>query len=144
MRGVRREHLLAAIALLDEALIIVGVVAAALWLSSRLGLPVTPLEAVIAVSPLAVFTAIACVKAVDAISRPPSVGSESMEGKKGVIRGIIGGRVPRLIVEVEGELWHAECRGCAPRVGEKVVVVGVRGLTLIVEPAESKREVVEG
>jgi membrane protein implicated in regulation of membrane protease activity len=141
-RRPSRELVIAAIAILDEALIIAAVVLGAIWLSSRLGLPVTPQEAAIAVAPLAVFAALAVIKAVESLSRPPAVGAESMEGKEGVVRAVVaeGGRL-KLIVEVEGELWSAECRGCEARVGERVVVVAVRGLTLLVKPAEGRSEV---
>ena len=139
---LNKSSILAALALLDEALVIVLVVLGTVWLLGRLGLPASPVEAAIAVSPLALFLAIALIKVMESASRPPAVGFESMEGKKGVVRAVIEGG--RLIVEVEGELWSAECRGCEARVGERVVVVGVKGLTLIVEKAEERREVLGG
>lgn len=142
MPGRLPTSLIAALAILDEALLIILVVLGAIWLSTRLGLPITPLEAAIAVSPLALFLAIAFMKVVETLSKPPAIGFESMEGKVGVVRAIVE-ESRRLLVEIEGELWNAESKTGA-KVGDKVVVVGVKGLTLIVEPLEGKRREVLG
>jgi membrane-bound serine protease (ClpP class) len=44
---------------------------------------------------------------------------------------------PRGRVRFRGEIWHAECDSRA-QVGDRVRVVGVRGLTLRVEPDHGK------
>jgi membrane protein implicated in regulation of membrane protease activity len=55
----------------------------------------------------------------------------------GVSAEVIEACDPRGRVRFRGEIWHAECAARAD-VGQRVVVVGVRGLTLRVEP-ERKR-----
>jgi membrane protein implicated in regulation of membrane protease activity len=57
------------------------------------------------------------------------------------IEGLIGSRAevieacePRGRVRFRGEIWHAECAPGAA-VGDRVVVTGIHGLTLEVEPA---------
>ena len=134
-----KEKLLILLALLDEALIIVLVVLSGIWLAQRYGL-VSPLEAAIAVSPLALFLAIAAVKAFEAFSRPPAIGVEALQGKEGFVRAVIDD--VRMIVEIEGELWSAEpASESRINVGERVVVVGVKGITLIVDKVEARSNV---
>jgi membrane protein implicated in regulation of membrane protease activity len=59
--------------------------------------------------------------------------SSSMIGS----RGIAEDRLDRSgYIRVHGELWKAEVMGNSPSIGkgEKVIVRGIRGLTLFVEP----------
>jgi membrane protein implicated in regulation of membrane protease activity len=59
--------------------------------------------------------------------RPPAVGVEALVGAVGVVAGDGW-------VRVNGELWRARgAEGLRP--GERVVVDGVDGLTLVVRPA---------
>lgn len=63
--------------------------------------------------------------------RRASVGADSLVGMTGIA---IGELVPGGQVKVNGEIWRAHCEaGCDA--GERVVVRGVNGLTLEVEPA---------
>jgi membrane protein implicated in regulation of membrane protease activity len=59
------------------------------------------------------------------------VGKETLIGKTGEVR--VACR-PRGQVFLDGELWEAECAAGADA-GASVRVVGVRRLTLVVEPA---------
>jgi membrane-bound serine protease (ClpP class) len=54
------------------------------------------------------------------------------EGLVGARAEVIEACDPRGRVRLRGEIWHADCRGGA-RVGERVRVTGVDGLTLEVE-----------
>ncbi len=66
-------------------------------------------------------------------SRRPTVGPEALIGARGVV--VESSRpAGEALVEVEGELWRAvHTRGEALVRGERVRVVGYRGLVLIVE-----------
>jgi membrane protein implicated in regulation of membrane protease activity len=54
------------------------------------------------------------------------------EGLVGATAEVIEACDPRGRVRLRGEIWHASCPGGAG-VGERVIVTGVDGLTLIVE-----------
>jgi membrane-bound serine protease (ClpP class) len=62
--------------------------------------------------------------------RRAAVGAETLIGKKGVT---VGSLWPDGQVRVDGELWNARCEGGADA-GTRVVVRGIEGLTLEVEP----------
>jgi membrane-bound serine protease (ClpP class) len=63
--------------------------------------------------------------------RQAAVGVDSLVGKQGVA---IDALWPEGQVRIRGEIWKARCRGgCDP--GETVVVRGIDGLVLEVEPA---------
>jgi membrane-bound serine protease (ClpP class) len=62
--------------------------------------------------------------------RRAAVGAETLIGKKGVA---VGSLWPDGQVRVDGELWNARCEGGADA-GTPVVVRGIEGLTLEVEP----------
>ena len=63
--------------------------------------------------------------------RRAAVGAESLVGKRGVA---VGALTPEGQVKVDGELWRARCAGYAAP-GTPVVVTGIEGLTLDVEPS---------
>ena len=66
-------------------------------------------------------------------SRRPVVGLEALIGARGVVIEP-SGPTGEVLVEVEGELWRAiHARGEMLARGERVKVVGHRGLVLIVE-----------
>jgi membrane-bound ClpP family serine protease len=68
-------------------------------------------------------------------TRRSAIGPESMIGKRGLVAETLD---PEGLIEIEGELWKAMTRsGERIEAGEKVVVIGHKGLTLIVE-RESK------
>jgi membrane-bound serine protease (ClpP class) len=68
-------------------------------------------------------------KAIRAQGLKPTTGAEGMVGLDGVVRSPLQ---PAGQVMVHGELWEAEC-SAEVRVGDKIKVTGVRGLTLLVE-----------
>ena len=63
--------------------------------------------------------------------RSAAVGAESLVGRHAVA---VGPLTPEGQVKVDGELWQARCAGYAAP-GTSVVVTGIDGLTLEVEPA---------
>lgn len=67
-----------------------------------------------------------------ALQRGPGHGTQALEGRLGkVVRPL----TPRGQVRVDGELWAAVDTENRPlRRGDRVRVVGARGLTLLVEP----------
>ncbi len=69
---------------------------------------------------------------------PPPHGDDRLLGETGISRE----RLERSgYVAVRGELWRAELKKGAPPVekGEPVVVVGMRGLTLVVRPEKGEK-----
>ena len=62
--------------------------------------------------------------------RRAAVGAETLIGKKGIA---VGSLWPDGQIRVDGELWNARCEGGADA-GTRVVVRGIEGLTLEVEP----------
>jgi membrane protein implicated in regulation of membrane protease activity len=63
--------------------------------------------------------------------RRAAVGAETLIGKRAVaVRSL----TPEGQVKVDGELWNARCAGYAAP-GTPLVVTGIDGLTLEVEPA---------
>lgn len=70
--------------------------------------------------------------------RKPETGREEMVGEVGKV---VEDLDPEGLVKVRGELWKAVSKGGETiRVGEKVRVIEIRGLTLIVEKAEGDGE----
>jgi membrane-bound serine protease (ClpP class) len=65
--------------------------------------------------------------------RRVQVGAETMIGSKAEV---VTACRPIGQVRIEGELWQAQCRAGAG-VGETVRVLGLDGLTLVVEPVAS-------
>ncbi|MCE4624754.1 MAG: hypothetical protein F7C35_02675 [Desulfurococcales archaeon] len=71
--------------------------------------------------------------------KPSTVGREALIGRAG---RVIKDLDPEGLVEVNGEIWKAVSRsGIKIRSGRQVVVVDVKGLTLIVEEKEDGRQV---
>jgi membrane-bound serine protease (ClpP class) len=68
--------------------------------------------------------------------RRASVGAEALVGTEVDVRDPLR---PRGSVRVKGELWQARCdEGAAA--GERVRIVGLDGLTLVVEPVRPRPE----
>ncbi len=63
------------------------------------------------------------------------VGSHTLVGRRGVVVTTLA---PRGKVRVSGELWQAESTAAAAP-GQEVVIRGVDGLVLTVEPTDSPR-----
>jgi len=73
---------------------------------------------------------------VRAHKRKPEAGKEEMIGEVGKV---VEDLDPEGLVKVHGEIWRAVSRdGSKIRVGERVKVVGIKGLTLIVEKTEEE------
>jgi membrane protein implicated in regulation of membrane protease activity len=62
--------------------------------------------------------------------RRAAVGAETLVGRRAVA---VGSLTPEGQVKVDGELWRARCAGYAAP-GTPLVVTGIDGLTLEVEP----------
>ncbi|MCD6372513.1 MAG: nodulation protein NfeD [Thermococcus sp.] len=69
--------------------------------------------------------------------RKPEAGKEELVGEIGKV---VEDLDPEGVVKIRGELWKAETNGEKIPVGEKVRVVEVRGLTLIVEKVDERKE----
>jgi len=83
---------------------------------------------------LALFFIFGAAAVVKAHRRKPEAGSEELIGEVGKV---VEDLTPEGVVKVHGELWKARSRdGSVIRVGEKVRVVEVNGLTLTVERIE--------
>ena len=67
--------------------------------------------------------------------RRAAVGAESLIGREVEVRDALR---PVGSVRVKGEVWKARCDGGAGT-GERVRVVGIDGLTLVVEPLSTPR-----
>lgn len=127
------SRLLVALALLDEAIVIILIVGGAAYAAYRLGLA-TPLEAALLVSPLALIAAVAAAKAMEAAGLKPRIGREALSGRSARVLEVRGDG--SLLVELDGELWRAVSVRGRPRPGGRVRIVGTRGLTLLVEPLD--------
>ena len=69
-----------------------------------------------------------------AMCRRVVTGREAMIGAEASVKRVKSGRV---VVGLRGELWTAQATGFAdgaPKQGERVVVTGIRGNTLLVGP----------
>ncbi len=128
----RKRQLLAAIALLDEAIVIFLVIGGAAYLSVRLGV-LSPVEAALLAAPLALAMAIAVAKAVEAAGLEPRIGREALIGREA---RVVEARGSTLLVELDGELWSAEPVRGGVEPGSRVRVVGVKGIKLLVEPID--------
>ncbi|RME13296.1 MAG: nodulation protein NfeD [Ardenticatenia bacterium] len=67
--------------------------------------------------------------------KPPVTGQEGMIGLVGVVREPL---TPEGIVHVHGEVWRARSLNGTLDVGRRVRVVGLEGMTLLVEPVEDE------
>jgi membrane-bound serine protease (ClpP class) len=76
---------------------------------------------------LALFTALALAKVVQARRRTPQTGEEQLVGKLGVARDSID---PTGLIVVDGELWQARSVGASISAGETVRVERLDGLVL--------------
>jgi membrane-bound serine protease (ClpP class) len=70
-------------------------------------------------------------------SAQPVSGPEAFAGREAVLRDASG---PSGRAWFEGAWWAVRSRGMDLRKGQRVRVVGLDGLTLIVEPIENERE----
>lgn len=125
------NRLLVALALLDEALVVILIVGGAAYAAYRLG-TATPLEAVLLASPLALFLALVTAKTLKVTKQKPMIGREALSGRSAKVVEIRSDG--SLLIELDGELWRAVSVKGSPQPGGRVRIVGARGLTLLVEP----------
>ena len=101
-----------------------------LLLLPHLGIMVPPLYLVAALLGLAVLSYIIYLLVKPVIVRSPMVGAEALIGLKGTALTRLE---PEGLIMLEGERWKAQAVGGTIEKNEKVVVVGVEGLTLKVK-----------
>jgi len=125
-----KSRLEAAIALLDEISFITIIVIIIIYMLYNKKL-IGHLEAIITLLLYGAIISYITYKLYKIQTSNTAVGPESMIGKRGVVVEPLD---PEGLIEVEGELWKAVSKK-RERIstGEKVRVVGNRGLTLIVE-----------
>ena len=125
-----KSRLEAAIALLDEISFITIIVIIIIYMLYNKKL-IGRLEAIITLLLYGAIISYITYKLYKIQTSNTAVGPESMIGKRGVVVEPLD---PEGLIEVEGELWKAVSKK-RERIstGEKVRVVGNRGLTLIVE-----------
>ena len=82
----------------------------------------------------AIFFSVVISMAVRSQLRRPSTGREGMVGEEGEAVTDIDGKGK---VRVVGELWDARCDRTV-RKGDKVIVKGLEGMTLVVEPVKDR------
>ena len=128
-KGKIRDWLKVGVLLLDEVVVVVGLV----WLMNYLGveipLPVTILL-LLAAALLIVFIHI---KVVPTFRRKQLTGRESMAGLCGEV---VQPLTPVGLITLKGERWRAETIGGHIETGTEIVVVEVKGLTLMVRLME--------
>ena len=71
------------------------------------------------------------------VRRKPAGGIESLIGARGKA---VTALKPEGSIRISGETWKASALDCEISIGEDVVVMRCRGLTLMVEPANSGDE----
>ncbi len=121
----------ALIAVIDEALIVIAFLLLGIYIARSAGL-IDVSTAVAVASGVGGFIVLIAYLVIRVHSRRPAVGPEALLGMEGQVFEDLN---PEGLVLVEGEIWRARSRGGEkiPR-GMKVRVIGVEGLTLIVEP----------
>ena len=121
----------ALIAIIDEALIIIAFLLLGIYVARSAGL-IDVSTAVAVASGVGGFIVLIAYLVIRAHSRRPAVGPEALIGMEGQVFEDLD---PEGLILVEGEIWRARSKGGEkiPR-GMKVRVIGVEGLTLIVEP----------
>lgn len=87
---------------------------------------------------LGLFFLFGAATVVKAHRKKPEAGREELVGQVGKVVEELD---PEGVVKLHGELWKAESRdGSRIQVGDRIRVVEVRGLTLIVERVEERKE----
>lgn len=128
----RRIELL--IALLDEVLIVVLILFGVFYVLTYFKV-VGIVEAIcisLLVMGVIVFVAY---KIYSAHYRRPEIGPESIVGRVGEV---VDSRGDKGMMVLDGELWKFECVEGRVNRGDKVVVLGISGLTVKVKPLERK------
>jgi membrane-bound ClpP family serine protease len=118
------------IAIITTALEEAAIAVAVLWLLPKIDVHI-PLFALILIMlawlGLAVFTYLLGTRA---LRKKPEGGLSDMLGTRGeVVRSLD----PEGMIRIRGELWEAKSAGRKINAGEEVIVVGQKGLKLVVE-----------
>jgi membrane-bound ClpP family serine protease len=124
------------IAIITTALEEAAIAVAVLWLLPKIDVHI-PLFALILIMlawlGLAVFTYLLGTRA---LRKKPEGGLSDMLGTRGeVVRSLD----PEGMVRIKGELWKAKSAGRKINAGEEVIVVGQKGLKLVVEREGRKK-----
>lgn len=124
----------ALVAVVDEALIIIAFLLLGIYVARTVGVIDVGTALAIA-SGVGGFIAIIAYLIIKTHAKKPEVGPEALVG---VVGQVIEDLNPEGTILVEGEIWRARS-GSGERIprGSAVRVVGVDGLTLIVEPYSS-------
>jgi membrane-bound ClpP family serine protease len=124
------------IAIITTALEEAAIAVAVLWLLPKIDVHI-PLFALILIMlawlGLAVFTYLLGTRA---LRKKPEGGLSDMLGTRGeVVRSLD----PEGMIRIRGELWEAKSAGRKINAGEEVIVVGQKGLKLVVEREGRKK-----
>jgi membrane protein implicated in regulation of membrane protease activity len=112
--------------LLEEA----GLAAVVLWLLPRFGIDVPPWGLTLMMAALGIYSYITYRLGKQALNKRPVI-TPDMAGSQGKM---VTPLAPQGYVRVGGELWQASTEGSVLGEGEEVVVEGMKGLVLIVNP----------
>jgi membrane-bound ClpP family serine protease len=124
------------IAIITTALEEAAIAVAVLWLLPKIDVHI-PLFALILIMlawlGLAVFTYLLGTRA---LRKKPEGGLSDMLGTRGEV---VKSLDPEGMVRIRGELWEAKSAGRKINAGEEVIVVGQKGLKLVVEREGRKK-----
>jgi membrane-bound serine protease (ClpP class) len=123
---------------------LVALIAGGLYLFNGSDVQVSRVEIAIVAVGAAVFFGLVTAKAYQVRHMPPPIGKEAIIGREGVVQG--AGLRPTGVVRVDAEQWKATSGTGNIARGERIVVTGIDGLVLSVEPApaEPEAETAEG
>jgi membrane protein implicated in regulation of membrane protease activity len=116
-------------ALLEE----LALVAVVLWLLPRWGINIPLWGLILMVVALGAYNYITYWLGKKALDKKPIISPEPMLGSKCQVATPLA---PKGYVKVDGELWQATSSSTIDA-GEEVVIVGVKGMTLMVSPAKN-------
>lgn len=122
----RYTALTIATSLIEEA----ALAAIALWLLPKVGINIPLWGLILMMIVLGVYNCVAYRLGKRALVRKPIVSPDI--GSTGRTTTLIS---PKGYVRVDGELWQASCNS-AIGVGEEIIVVGMEGMTLLINPIE--------
>ena len=86
--------------------------------------------------PILIFGVIVNFKMMQSMKLPVRTGLQEMVGREALVVGDID---PEGKVRINSEIWTATAKGRRYEEGEKVKIIGARGLVLVVENPQDKR-----
>ena len=114
--------------LLEQAVLVLVV----LWLLPRVAIDIPLWGLVLMMAALGAYSCMSYRLGKKALARKPIVWPDV--GSKGRTTTLIS---PKGYVRVNGELWQASSSSTI-HVGEEIIVVGIEGMTLVINPAEKR------